>query len=150
MRKRLSSSLAKTCPDYPGRDAIAAYAAYLADEGAAAVVVFGSVARDDYGPDSDADLLIIFDDDRTRNELWDAYYGPSGGEVEPHFWSVKRAEDELALGNPFLMLAFFDGILLYEKDDVYARLKTIFDEAVGRLGITREPGGLRYEVTDGL
>jgi hypothetical protein len=150
MRKRLSSSLAKTCPDYPGRDAIVRYAAYLTDEGAAVVILFGSVARGDYGPDSDADLLVIFDDNRTRNELWSAYYGPSGGEVEPHFWTLKRAEEELALGNPFLMLAFFDGILLYEKDGAYARLKTLFKSAVGRMGITRERDGLRYEVTNGL
>lgn len=34
-----------------------------------AVVLYGSVARGDDGPDSDIDLLAIVDDDRTQHDL---------------------------------------------------------------------------------
>ncbi|MGB9717872.1 MAG: nucleotidyltransferase domain-containing protein [Thermoproteota archaeon] len=93
-----------------------------------AVILFGSRARGDWGPWSDYDLLIIggFEKnyvDRIGEilELLSDVKIP----VEPHPYTLQEALQMLGEGNPLMVDAIEEGMVLYRSGD-YDRLLETF------------------------
>ena|SRR6185436_789291 len=83
------------------------------------VILFGSAARGEQGPDSDLDLLVVVDDDTppTRLTLAAGYEARSGyhspADVIPVRESVFRRKARIAGTVPFE--AALEGIVVYER-----------------------------------
>lgn len=90
------------------------------------IVVYGSVARGDARPDSDVDILLVYDDGSRAEEYVDTTFGTDGSLVDPNAkrvisetWFTRR-EFEGAAGadSQFLRNALGDGIVLYDPEGV--------------------------------
>lgn len=76
------------------------------------MMVFGSILRDDFGPDSDIDVLVEFDPDHIPG------------------WEIVSIADELAdlLGRP-VDFATPDGLSKYIREDVLASAEVVYEQA---------------------
>ena len=84
------------------------------------VVLFGSRARGDYKPWSDYDVLIIgiFEKpylERLRDVL--ETLSDTSIPVEPHPYTVEESMDMLLKGNPMIIDALSEGIVLYKTKE---------------------------------
>ncbi|MEM1747987.1 MAG: nucleotidyltransferase domain-containing protein [Sulfolobales archaeon] len=91
-----------------------------------AVILFGSRARGDYKPWSDYDILIIADFrerylDRIGNILELA--GNININIEPHPYTLNEAIEMLKKGNPIIIDALSEGIILYSREEFNELLK---------------------------
>jgi predicted nucleotidyltransferase len=83
------------------------------------IVLFGSLARDEAGPDSDIDLLVILDDDAPADELtlragWESRRGYDRPvDVVPVRDAVYRRRAKIA--GTLAYEAEIDGIAVYER-----------------------------------
>ncbi len=79
------------------------------------LAVFGSALRDDFGPDSDVDLLVEFEPDRT-----------------PGMMAIARMQAELEKllgGRRTVDLRTYGDLSRYFRDDVRATARPVFDAA---------------------
>jgi len=90
------------------------------------VIVFGSRARGDWKSWSDIDLVIIVREITIKNyeELFKVLHEPL---VEYRLYTINEALESLEKGDPTLLLALFEGIVVYD-DGTYSRLKEIFNK----------------------
>src|SRR3954452_20736630 len=93
--------------------------ARLADQGARAVVLTGSVARGTAEPDSDVDLFAVGDGPREQHEVVD------GRLVGSHWFTPEEVRRRLADPEraPLTARAWKDALLLYDPDGVAAELQ---------------------------
>ncbi|MET1159565.1 MAG: nucleotidyltransferase domain-containing protein [Thermoprotei archaeon] len=96
-----------------------------------AVILFGSRARGDWGPWSDYDLLIIGDFkekylDRIKNILDTLKDTPLP--IEPHPYTLSEAVNMLRRGNPLIIDALEEGVVLYDRGNTVRVLKEILEE----------------------
>jgi len=98
------------------------------------VILFGSRAREDYKPWSDYDILIVGDFkerylDRIKMilEVLDDVKLP----IEPHPYTLAEAREMLRKGNPTIVDALSEGIVLYEVEE-FKELRTIYEDLVRR------------------
>lgn len=92
-----------------------------------ALILFGSRARGDWSPWSDYDLLIIadFDEqylDRIKKLLDILSKIPL--EIEPHPYTLQEALEMLKRGNPIIVDALEEGIVLYTTEDLNKLVET--------------------------
>lgn len=83
------------------------------------IVLFGSVAKGDYKPDSDIDLLIIKDTDIKRpyrvKQVLEAIRGiPRDFDFDPKVYTRQEIEDRLRMGDDFVKSMIDEGLTLYE------------------------------------
>ncbi len=76
------------------------------------MALFGSVLRDDFGPDSDVDVLVTFEDDAPWN-LWDLL--DMREELRDVFGREVDLVEERSLNNPFRRRS-----ILRSKEVIYA------------------------------
>lgn len=98
------------------------------------VVLFGSRARGDYKPWSDYDVLIIgvFDKpylERLRDVL--EALSDISIPIEPHPYTVEESIDMLLKGNPMIIDALSEGVILYKTKE-FEILENRFRELVKR------------------
>jgi predicted nucleotidyltransferase len=79
------------------------------------VLLFGSLARDDYGPRSDLDVLVVTHDEnprpqRERGERYRWFLPVWPAEV--FVYTETELEERLAAGDPFLARAVAEGLVL--------------------------------------
>lgn len=143
--------LASPSPPLEEVEALAAVkaAARVGGQRLVGVVAFGSWARQEHGPDSDVDLLVILEEGmrvtRALYRRWDAEpLAWNGHRVEPHF--VRLAPpDQLVAG--VWAEAAIDGLVLFERAlQVSRRLARVRSEiARGRI-LRRQVHGQPYWV----
>jgi predicted nucleotidyltransferase len=82
-----------------------------------AAVVFGSVARGDFNPISDIDLLLIVDD--APSDYWARLraLGDVPAEVEPIVWTPSEWRRKCSRGDPITRDAGRDGVWLLGSAD---------------------------------
>ncbi|MEM1855060.1 MAG: nucleotidyltransferase domain-containing protein, partial [Desulfurococcaceae archaeon] len=105
--------MSKTYLDYEGLSEV--IKRILSSFKAYAVILFGSRARGDYKPWSDYDILIIADFrerylDRIGNIL--ELVSNININVEPHPYTLNEAIEMLKKGNPIIVDALSEGIIL--------------------------------------
>jgi predicted nucleotidyltransferase len=92
-----------------------ALAGFCERNGIRRLAVFGSALRDDFGPDSDVDLLVEFEPDRT-----------------PGMMAIARMQadlEELLGGRRTVDLRTYGDLSRYFRDDVRATARPVFDAA---------------------
>jgi predicted nucleotidyltransferase len=89
-------------------------AAFCREHGISRLALFGSVLRDDFGPESDVDVLVHFEPGRT-----------------PGFFRLFDLQDELSnlLGDRKVDLRTPDDLSPYFRDDVLRTASPLYDAA---------------------
>jgi len=112
------------------------------------IILFGSKARGDAHPDSDIDLLVVLQD-RTRaavEAVVEAQLGAldrTGVFVTPLIYSQQEAEEDQALGTPFMQNVAEEGIVIEGEAIMVNEVKReelareLLDSARERLRITK-------------
>jgi len=87
-----------------------------------AVILFGSVARGDWGPWSDVDLLIVADFSepylsrlRELMELLNEFKTP----IEPHPYRIDEVKEMLSKLNPLIVDALDEGKQIYVSEEFH-------------------------------
>ncbi len=106
--------------------------------GVDAIILFGSRARGDWGPWSDYDILVVAEFkekylDRIARVLELLSDLPVG--VEPHPYTFREAMGMLFRGNPIIVDALEEGIVLYEGPRFKALLDAYME--LKKKGLTR-------------
>ena len=99
-----------------------------------AIILFGSRARGDYKPWSDYDILVIADFEERyldRIKVILDLLSDVGIPVEPHPYTLAEAKEMLRKGNPTIVDALLEGVVLYETEE-FKELKTIKEDLVRR------------------
>jgi predicted nucleotidyltransferase len=96
-----------------------------------AAILFGSRARGDFKPWSDYDLLIIAD-------FKDKYIDRIGrlleildSKIEPHPYTLEEAFEMLKKGNPTIVDALAEGVVIFEGEGL-ERLRELYRDLVRR------------------
>lgn len=93
-----------------------------------ALILLGSRARGDWGPWSDYDLLIIADfKERYLDRFLKLFELFGSAPIEPHAYTLDEALSMLKKGNPLLVDAMEEGIVLH-KGRGYEKLKKAYEE----------------------
>jgi predicted nucleotidyltransferase len=98
--------------------------------GVKAVILFGSRARGDWGPWSDVDLLVIADfEERYLDRLSRILELLSDVKlpIEPHPYTLEEAAAMLRKGNPLLVDALEEGVVLFSTSEL-EELRGLLDE----------------------
>ncbi|MCY0867685.1 MAG: nucleotidyltransferase domain-containing protein [Desulfurococcus sp.] len=85
-----------------------------------AIILFGSRARGDWVPWSDYDLLIIADFENKyldRIKIILDLLGDTVLNIEPHPYTLEEAVQMLSKGNPIIVNAIEEGIVLYSTSE---------------------------------
>ncbi|MBS7655812.1 nucleotidyltransferase domain-containing protein [Candidatus Bathyarchaeota archaeon] len=99
-----------------------------------AVLIFGSRARGDFKPWSDYDLLVIADfKERYLDRITNLLEVISDVElnIELHPYTLDEAVEMLRKGNPMLVDALSEGVILYQNED-FNILRSTYKELVKR------------------
>ena len=91
-----------------------------------AIILFGSRARGDWVPWSDYDILVIAEFQEKYLDRIARILGLLSDlpvEVEPHPYTLEEAIQMLLQGNPTIVDAIEEGVILYQSP----RLKTLLD-----------------------
>lgn len=92
------------------------------------IILFGSRARGEWKPWSDFDLLIIADFDENYLERLKSILDCLGDvklPVEPHPYTINEALEMLRKGNPAIIDALENGVILYAGEE-YEKLKNAY------------------------
>lgn len=104
------------------------------------VVLFGSRARGDYKPWSDYDILLVGEFEEPYLERLGVVLEALGGTplpVEPHPYTLEEALSMLHRGNPLIVNALSEGVVLFKTREFEA-LEEAYRELV-RKGLRRTP-----------
>jgi len=131
-----------------------------ANDGLLSVVLYGSVARGKAKPESDIDLLILYDkekidlnkifskiviESREKKEYKELLEKGIYPEVSPYILAAEELRE-----NPFILLDIMDeGIILYEKAECFRELAKKFKERLKELGSRKvylEDGSYYWEL----
>ena len=102
-------------------------------------ILFGSFARGDWRPGSDADLLLVAEDlPPDLGSRWDMFYTiVKGVPVEPHAFTTEEFEELVRWGRMTAADALTEGLVLYADPAYLAKVRSLFEEARERLGLIR-------------
>jgi hypothetical protein len=113
------------------------------------IVLYGSFARERYGPESDIDLLLVIDGYKRDEE----FYFETANELITKQWELAReyhvvtpyplSVEQAKYHRPIYLDIIIDGVTLYDKGGF---ISGVFEEIRGRLA---ELGAKRYELPDG-
>lgn len=93
-----------------------------------AIVLYGSVARNEAGQESDIDLLIIIPEGEIRNQVLSVSYDVDleFGTVTSHvYMTPQEFKRYLSWGDPFLQDVLKDGIVFYDRG-FYSKIRESF------------------------
>ena len=112
-------------------------------------ILFGSFARGDWRPGSDADLLVVAEGlPQGYGERWDLLSTLIKGVlVEPHAFTPEEFEELVRYGRMTAADALTEGIVLYADEGYLAEILSLFERAREELGLVlskRERISARY------
>jgi hypothetical protein len=139
MPQTYSALLKRLSDKYAAWGEVARFVADVETYSPLLVLLFGSLAREEYTQESDADVLVIF----ATPMDWQVVYGLSTGVVQPLVKELQEVLEKLHEGNTFFIEAFEDGVPLVDREGTYTRLRCEAESSVARFGLMREPGGWR-------
>ncbi len=138
--RRSSHSSKQTFRKYPHYQDVLAFVERVRRRNPVLVVLFGSVARGDFGRDSDADVLVVFD---SPDRLESVYEDCDGG-VHPVTKTLDQMDKFIREGEPFYIEMIEDGIPLYDSNGKYEKLSRLARDAKIAWGLKRIPNGWKW------
>jgi predicted nucleotidyltransferase len=111
----LLERIAANYPDWPSVEAFVRKVSALKPQ---LVILFGSLAKEDFTDASDADVLVCFD----KPHDWMEVYRFSDGIAQPLVFSLPQIKAELRAGNPVIREAVRTGLLLLGSKSVWKNL----------------------------
>ena len=94
-------------------------------EGILCAVLFGSLAQGKHTGTSDADLLLIIEEDLPQGERYRRYNRiRADAEVQPFIVTIEEATTRIKAGDTLLTNIICTGVPLY-GEDTYAKLKNL-------------------------
>jgi predicted nucleotidyltransferase len=126
--------------DYPRLAAVWDYIDYVRDLDVLLVVLFGSVARGEFHPESDVDVLVLVD----KPLEWKQVYQHTSGIVQPIVKTVEEYIAQTREGEPFMLEIIEDGIPLYDADRWHRRLVDEVRAAKEKWGLVRTELGWQW------
>ncbi|MEM1668478.1 MAG: nucleotidyltransferase domain-containing protein [Thermofilaceae archaeon] len=99
-----------------------------------AIVLFGSRARGDYKPWSDYDILVLADFEEKYLDRIGRIFEITKDltlNIEPHPYTLEEAIEMLKKGNPIIVDALSEGVVLYASER-FSRLVEVYRELVKR------------------
>ncbi|MEM4531638.1 MAG: nucleotidyltransferase domain-containing protein [Thermofilaceae archaeon] len=99
-----------------------------------AIVLFGSRARGDYKPWSDYDILVLADFEEKYLDRIGRIFEITKDltlNIEPHPYTLEEAIEMLKKGNPIIVDALSEGVVLYASER-FSRLVEVYLELVKR------------------
>ena len=82
-----------------------------------AAILFGSRARGDFKPWSDYDLLVIADFSEKYLDRIGKLLEILDSKIEPHPYTLEEALEMLKKGNPTVIDAMSEGVVVYEGEE---------------------------------
>ncbi len=136
MRQRSLNSLKRELSRYPHLNELEDFLERVAGESPALVILYGSLARGDYTPRSDIDVLCVYDREfRDPKERFHTSYQHSDGLVQPKTLTLEEFRRGLLEGNSFLHHLVQEGVLLVSKYPV-EEIEAWITEGRERLDVT--------------
>jgi Polymerase beta, Nucleotidyltransferase len=131
-------SLKKRFPDYPKIHEVEDFVTNLTREmDPLIVIMFGALPRGDYTYNSDVDVLLIFEEPVTWNEV----FLFSKGVVQPIAKTRDNFIMHLKKGNAFFIQIMEEGIILHQKPGILEQFKEIAAGTIGKLKMDRVEKG---------
>ena len=99
-----------------------------------AIVLFGSRARGDHKPWSDYDILVLADFEEKYLDRIGRIFEITKDltlNIEPHPYTLEEAIEMLKKGNPIIVDALSEGVVLYASER-FSRLVEVYRELVKR------------------
>ena len=102
-------------------------------------ILYGSFARGDWRPGSDADLLLVADGlPADARERWEMFYASvMGVPVEPHAFTPEEFEEMVRRGRMTAADALTEGVVLYAEPSYLSRVLALFERAKEELGLVK-------------
>ncbi|MGQ9530539.1 MAG: nucleotidyltransferase domain-containing protein [Candidatus Bathycorpusculaceae bacterium] len=107
------------------------------------IVLYGSVARGDFGVGSDVDLLVVSEDfPKNFDERLKMLFAlnPTTAPIEPVGYTPREFEELLRRRHATALYAMDEGIPLYD-DGLYLKMKEQFERLKKELGLVKCEGG---------
>jgi len=105
------------------------------------IIMFGALPRGDYTHNSDVDVLLVFDQPVTWNEVF--AYG--NGVVQPISKVKEDFVAQLEKGNAFFIQIMEEGIILYSKECVLDEFKGVAAATISKMKMIRVQKGWELE-----
>lgn len=130
--------LAKRFPNYPNLQVVEDFVLHIVrDMDPLFVIMFGALPRGDYTFNSDVDVLLVFDEPVTWNEVFT--YGK--GIVQPISKTKEDFISQLERGNAFFIQIMEEGIILYSRENVLDEFKSIAAKTIANMKMIRVQKG---------
>lgn len=141
MPRRSSRLSKKTFHSYPDYREIIKFTQRVQLRKPYLVVLFGSVARGNFRPDSDADVLVVFD----KPDQLEMVYEDCEGAVHPVVKTLDQMEQFIREGEPFYIEMIEDGIPLYDSDGAFKKLSQLVRDAKRAWGLKKTRSGWEWK-----
>lgn len=131
-------------PNIPYKNALEAYLKSLSNNVSPSfVVLYGSMARGDFGVGSDVDILVVAEDfpaklDDRLQLLFNI--NPTTAPLEPIGYTPKEFEELLRKRHATALFAMEEGILLHD-DGTYLKMKKMYEKLKADLKIVKGKSG---------
>ena len=94
------------------------------------LVIFGSIAKGDFGVGSDVDILIV-SDLLPKNFLF--LLNDTFAPIEPVGYTSEEFKKMISKGHPTALDAIHDGIILYKDEKYEKEIRSLFKEVIGKV-----------------
>ncbi len=131
----------RTYRDYPRFKKVEKFVSLVRRRHPLLVLLFGSVAKGEFRSDSNADVLVVFDQPVDVKEV----FADRAGAVHPVVQTFETMEQFIRAGEPFYIEMIEDGIPLYDANGEYQKLSRLARDAKIAWGLKRTTFGWEWK-----
>ena len=135
---KILNALQLRFPDYPHLSEIEKFVDSICLEMAPKLIImFGALPRNDYTFNSDVDVLLVFEESISWNEV----FAFGNGVVQPISKTKEDFLAQLKKGNAFFIQILEEGIVLYSDRDCLKEFKIVAAKAINKMKMSRVERG---------
>ncbi len=130
--------LKKRFPDFPRIQAVEDFVTSVTEKmNPLLIIMFGALPRGEYTYNSDVDVLLIFENQVTWNEV----YAFGGGIVQPISKTRTDFISQLKKGNAFFIQIMEEGIVLHHSPGILEEFKSVAADTINNMKMSRVERG---------
>ncbi len=136
------TELSKRFPNYPHLAVVEEFVDNVVREmNPLFIIMFGALPRGDYTFNSDVDVLLVFEEQVTWNEV----FAFGKGVVQPISKTKDAFISQLEKGNAFFIQIMEEGIILHSHEDVHDIFKSVAANTITNMKMIRVQKGWETE-----